>query len=593
MTEAKLVHAEFSPPHCLRLLQERRHDALSEYFIAFLDRFNSWHIDEMDEEKRVFFDTVMIAFMTCLTDPGYVIDKPQIAVRFILHNENIANLAALSCFKTTDAALGIVVRQADSFVKTLILYSARNSLRLDMKAFFDFNPKIASLWYFAFIGWDFGKLADRNALDHLRRHFTMTDQRLLPVVNDLQHAYFCVTYAAPEAEETVKRTLNRIIREHYAPAAKALMPRPKPDPKHVAVLSSNWFAAHSVHRTNARFVESLKGHYRLTLVALPSEVPPDTSLFDQVIEMKDVNDFTPLRGLDAIAAFYPDVGMSLGSIVLSNFRLAPVQIMSCGHPVSTFGSEIDFFLGGADIETGESARKFYSERLLLIPGRGVAIERLTFSRDIPEKPQEPVRILLSWAAQKVNHDMLQALKRVADRCQKRVEFHFFSGVGMRFRGRPVFLETAREVLGKERTVVHPLSDAKAYFEAIGHMHLAADSHPFGGFNTVLDPLYMGMPVAGFEGERAFAKYGPHLLRKLGLGELVAADMEAYVDLLVRLVEDAGWRRDLERKIRAIDFDQTVFAETNGQYFRHAVDYLIAHPEERGPGAPRSPIRIGA
>jgi hypothetical protein len=39
-----------------------------------------------------------------------------------------------------------------------------------------------------------------------------------------------------------------------------------------------------------------------------------------------------------------------------------------GHPVSTFGGEIDYFIGSAAAELPERATQFYSERLVLMPG---------------------------------------------------------------------------------------------------------------------------------------------------------------------------------------------------------------------------------
>lgn len=584
---------EFSMSLCFQYLHEARYDELSEYFISILDKFNTWSIHEISDDNRFFFDSFIVTFMTCMVYEPYKIESAEIATRFIQHNENISSLAAMSSFKTTDTALSVVLRQPNNISKVLILYSARSKMRIDMKQFFDVNLDVASVWYFSFIGWDFGKLADKNALEHLRHHFATTDSRLRPAVWDIQHTYFFVTYAAPESEARVKRLLNQITRKFYTPYAKPIKARPKADPKHVAVLSAHWFGQHSVYRTNSKFVEALRGKYKITLVAMPNTTPPDLSLADEVIYWNDPRDFSPLKDLDAMVAFYPDIGMSMHSIALANFRLAPIQIMSCGHPVSTFGAEVDYFLSGADIETTETAKKYYSERLVLIPGRGVVANALSYPRDVPEKPEEPVRILLSWASQKVNYDMLWALHRVAERCTKKVEFHFLSGLGLRFLGGPAFLASLHEVLGAERVVSHAHMSQPDYFKLIAHMHIAADSHPFGGFNTVVDPIYMGVPVVGYDGDRAFAKYGPHLLRTLGLDELVACNVDEYVDRLVRLVEDTQWRADCERKIRALDLNATMFAEHNGEYFLEVVDYLVANHDRLKNERAKPPIRIGA
>ena len=53
--------------------------------------------------------------------------------------------------------------------------------------------------------------------------------------------------------------------------------------------------------------------------------------------------------------FYPAVGMHAADIILSNVRLAPVQLTSYGHPASTQSKYIDYFIGGAATEVMHAA----------------------------------------------------------------------------------------------------------------------------------------------------------------------------------------------------------------------------------------------
>ena len=48
--------------------------------------------------------------------------------------------------------------------------------------------------------------------------------------------------------------------------------------------------------------------------------------------------------------------MSLHSIALANMRIAPIQITSPGHSVSTWGADIDYFISGADVEVAPRIR---------------------------------------------------------------------------------------------------------------------------------------------------------------------------------------------------------------------------------------------
>ena len=50
------------------------------------------------------------------------------------------------------------------------------------------------------------------------------------------------------------------------------------------------------------------------------------------------------------AIFYPEVGMHAVSILMAALRLATVQVTSYGHSASTHGAEIDYFIGGSEVE---------------------------------------------------------------------------------------------------------------------------------------------------------------------------------------------------------------------------------------------------
>ena len=64
------------------------------------------------------------------------------------------------------------------------------------------------------------------------------------------------------------------------------------------------------------------------------------------------------ENLDII--FYPDIGMSAITYFLAFSRLAPVQIVSWGHPETTGIDTIDYFLSSQIIENLNS-QKFYSK----------------------------------------------------------------------------------------------------------------------------------------------------------------------------------------------------------------------------------------
>jgi protein O-GlcNAc transferase len=71
--------------------------------------------------------------------------------------------------------------------------------------------------------------------------------------------------------------------------------------------------------------------------------------------------------------FYPEVGMDPATCALAALRLAPTQVASWGHPVTTGLPSIDLFLSGEQLERPDAAQD-YRERLVRLPGTGVCTE---------------------------------------------------------------------------------------------------------------------------------------------------------------------------------------------------------------------------
>ena len=84
--------------------------------------------------------------------------------------------------------------------------------------------------------------------------------------------------------------------------------------------------------------------------------------------------------------------------------------------------------------------------------------------------------------------------------------------------------------------------------------VALDTFPYGGMTTTLDALWMGVPVVSLVGERNLGRAGLSILNNVGLGELAAKDVDAYVETAMRLAQDqvrlAALRASLRERMRS-------------------------------------------
>jgi predicted O-linked N-acetylglucosamine transferase (SPINDLY family) len=89
-----------------------------------------------------------------------------------------------------------------------------------------------------------------------------------------------------------------------------------------------------------------------------------------------------------------------------------------------------------------------------------------------------------------------------------------------------------------------------YFSAIGNVDIALDTFPYNGATTTLDTLWMGVPIVGLRGERGISRGTYSILRSLGATELIARDVEDYIDINVRLARDRAQREHLRHTLRS-------------------------------------------
>jgi predicted O-linked N-acetylglucosamine transferase (SPINDLY family) len=92
----------------------------------------------------------------------------------------------------------------------------------------------------------------------------------------------------------------------------------------------------------------------------------------------------------------------------------------------------------------------------------------------------------------------------------------------------------------------PLRDYLRLYEAID---VALDSFPYGGGTTTCDALWMGVPVVSLAGQTAVSRGGLSILSNLGLPELVAADVEGYIEIASGLARDLSRLADLRGTLR--------------------------------------------
>lgn len=579
---------EVGADELLKLYVARDWERLSTRFLSLLQHFEEHTYAGLTAAVQEQVDQFVKSFLFIFTQADFVIPVPH-RLLYLQLNPVLSNVVAMSSMKTTDPWLAIVARQPDNLLKILTLYSARNETRLDRARLFAINPQAASLWYGVFTRSFPTALVEENAFQHLREHVNA-----LPgawqVLDTNADAFFACTYIDEDADPRFKAHINRSIRQ----TLQGVTLRNRANPRRIAVASAYWYPEHSACRIQYEFVASLAADYELVLVQLgPPRPQVDTRLFSEVVEVKAPT-LEALKVLDDNTfrmVYFPDIGMNVESILLANLRVAPIQVTTYGHPVSTFGGEVDYFIGSETIE--ENVSNLYSERPVLLPGLGVVHNRPKFDTS-PVRAAETGRVVIncSWYAQKVNARLVRALQQIVARAGPPVLFRFFPGGSLSQRNHLVpFVRTLEKALGAGHVQVIPFADYSTYMAMLAQGTFALDSFHFGGSNVVVDNLHVRKLILCREGARWYNRIGPAMLRHLGLGELVADSDDVYIEKAVRLINDKAYRLSLQDTLDLVDLDERLYSKREVPHFKAAIDYLMANHEQLVAEGRRDPILV--
>jgi protein O-GlcNAc transferase len=259
--------------------------------------------------------------------------------------------------------------------------------------------------------------------------------------------------------------------------------------------------------------------------------------------------------LDAL--LYPEIGMDAMTLRLAALRLAPLQLATWGHPITTGLPTIDAFISADAMEPAD-AQVHYVEKLVRLPGLGVCYEPLNV-RDEPIDlaglglPVGKPLLLCPGMPFKYAPKDDGVWARIAQRAPDAHLVFFDAGPPLSNAALRERLERAFAVQGLDfaahASFVRVLSRPQ-FFALMRRSTLFLDTIGFSGFNTVMQAIECALPVVTVEGDALRGRFGSGVLREMALGDCVAEDAAAYADIAVRLVHDTAHREDVKARMLA-------------------------------------------
>lgn len=260
-------------------------------------------------------------------------------------------------------------------------------------------------------------------------------------------------------------------------------------------------------------------------------------------------------------ATFLDVGMAPEMTQLAALRLAPIQCVALGHPITSGLPTVDYFLSSDLMEpdNAENAQSQYSETLVRLPGTSVCfskpvIPELLFCRrrsDFGLRDDAVVYLCCqnSFKYLPQHDDVFPSIARLVPHAQF-VFVQWNESIGKLFRDRLDRVFSAAQLNSSDYCVFVPKLDNIIYWNlnCLGDVYL--DTLGWSGGNSAFEAVACRRPIVTLPGPLMRSRQSYGILHQLGVTETIAKNKEEYISIAAKLGLDAAWRRAVIEKMVA-------------------------------------------
>ena len=246
---------------------------------------------------------------------------------------------------------------------------------------------------------------------------------------------------------------------------------------------------------------------------------------------------------------YPEIGMNAPTMQMAALRLAPVQCVAWGHPVTTGLPTIDYFLSSELMET-ENAQEHYSEKLILLPNIGVAypkpyIPQVIKTRSNYTLSDDDVIYLCCQAPFKYLPQYDFILAEIANHIPQ-AKFVFLRGTVLKPRLQRAFAEVGLK--SKDYCIHLNIPERLDYLMINLLSDVYLDTFTWSGGNTTLEAIACNLPIVTCPGEFMRGRHSDSFLKMLGVTDTIAENEAEYIEIAVKLGLDPAWRGTIAERM---------------------------------------------
>lgn len=327
---------------------------------------------------------------------------------------------------------------------------------------------------------------------------------------------------------------------------------------------SQFMRRHSIGRTTRGLIAELdESRFESVALFVPPFIDDEISRF--IRDAADHHIMLPkkldearrqIAALELDVLFYQDIGMEPYSYFLAFSRLAPVQCVSFGHPDTTGIPNMDYFISNDLFELPE-ADAHYSEKLFRLHDLGTLAYYYKPDTPDPIKPRSALPVpqqgrfyLCPQHLFKLHPDFDDIVAGILERDPE-------AYVGFIAQGAPywseLILQRLTQRLGPKlirRVSFIPSQEGPDFLSLLRAADVVLDTVHFNGMNTSLEALSQNAVVVTLPSDQQRGRHTQAMYRKMGITDTIATDAAQYVEIAVRVANDAAWRSALQARMAA-------------------------------------------
>lgn len=275
-----------------------------------------------------------------------------------------------------------------------------------------------------------------------------------------------------------------------------------------------------------------------------------------------------------------DIGMTPEMTFLSCLRLAPIQCITWGHPVTSGSPTMDYFLSSEAMEP-ENGQDHYTETLVKLPRISIAytphaLPAKTKNRKEFGLSENRVLYLSGQSLFKYlpQYDFVFAeiLRRVPDSLLLFIE-DSKKEITERFQARLAQCFNTHGLNLAERCIFLPRLSHVDYLAINLVADVGLDSIPWSGGKTSLDAVWCCLPLVTYPSEFMRGRHTYGILKTLGVEATIAASLEDYINIAVMLGQESQTRAAISEAMfhrHPRLFDDTKVVRALENFYREAI-----------------------